>query len=277
MRVLAINDISCVGKCSLTVALPIISACGITCDVLPTALLSTHTGGFEGYTFRDLSEDIPSILAHWKKLGLSFDFIYSGYLGNISQIDTVLSVKKNFLAPHGKFVVDPVMGDGGKLYAHFNFHFVVKMRSLCSEADFTLPNVTEACLLAGENYPQNGEALPAEKIVQKLSSLHTCPIVTGVEEGEKNAVYYMKENRVLRHAEKNAAGFFHGAGDVFAAAFTGCLAKGKTLDEAICLSADFTTSSIFRTAAANGDRRYGLEFEAEIFPFLEKLNGKIRK
>lgn len=87
----------------------------------------------------------------------------------------------------------------------------------------------------------------------------------------------MKENRVLRHAEKNAAGFFHGAGDVFAAAFTGCLARGKTLDEAICLSADFTTSSIFRTAAANGDRRYGLEFEAEIFPFLEKLNGKIRK
>lgn len=96
MRILAINDISCVGKCSLAVALPIISACGITCDVLPTALLSTHTGGFEGYTFRDLSEDIPSILAHWKKLGLSFDFIYSGYLGNISQIDTVLSVKKIF-------------------------------------------------------------------------------------------------------------------------------------------------------------------------------------
>ena len=124
MRVLAINDISCVGKCSLTVALPVISACGVTCDVLPTALLSTHTGGFDGYTFLDLSDEIPRILTHWEGLGLTFDFIYSGYLGNISQIETVLAVKRKFLKPNGKFIVDPVMGDGGKLYAHFDYHFV---------------------------------------------------------------------------------------------------------------------------------------------------------
>ena len=152
MRVLAINDISCVGKCSLTVALPVISACGVTCDVLPTALLSTHTGGFDGYTFLDLSDEIPRILTHWEGLGLTFDFIYSGYLGNISQIETVLAVKRKFLKPNGKFIVDPVMGDGGKLYAHFDYHFVEKMRSLCDEADFILPNVTEACLLSGESY-----------------------------------------------------------------------------------------------------------------------------
>ncbi|MFQ9736254.1 MAG: hypothetical protein ACLR06_00015 [Christensenellaceae bacterium] len=126
MRVLAINDISCVGKCSLTVALPVISACGVTCDVLPTALLSTHTGGFDGYTFLDLSDEIPRILTHWEGLGLTFDFIYSGYLGNISQIETVLAVKRKFLKPNGKFIVDPVMGDGGKLYAHFDYHFVEK-------------------------------------------------------------------------------------------------------------------------------------------------------
>lgn len=271
MRVLAINDISCVGKCSLTVALPVVSACGVTCDVLPTALLSTHTGGFEGYTFRDLSDEIPAVLKHWESLGLTFDFIYSGYLGNVSQIETVREIKRRFLKRNGKFIVDPVMGDGGKLYAHFDFHFVEKMRVLCEEADFILPNVTEACLLAGENYPLSIERLPAEKIVGILRSPHTCPIVTGVEEGEENAVYYGEANGVSRYALPHAKGFFHGAGDVFAAAFTGCLARGKSKKKAIELAANFTTTAIFRTAKAGGDSRYGLLFEEEIFNFLKEL------
>ena len=271
MRVLAINDISCVGKCSLTVALPVVSACGVTCDVLPTALLSTHTGGFEGYTFRDLSDEIPAVLKHWESLGLTFDFIYSGYLGNVSQIETVREIKRRFLKRNGKFIVDPVMGDGGKLYAHFDFHCVEKMRVLCEEADFILPNVTEACLLAGENYPLSIERLPAEKIVGILRSPHTCPIVTGVEEGEENAVYYGEANGVSRYALPHAKGFFHGAGDVFAAAFTGCLARGKSKKKAIELAANFTTAAIFRTAKAGGDSRYGLLFEEEIFNFLKEL------
>ena len=271
MRVLAINDISCVGKCSLTVALPVVSACGVTCDVLPTALLSTHTGGFEGYTFRDLSDEIPAVLKHWESLGLTFDFIYSGYLGNVSQIETVREIKRRFLKRNGKFIVDPVMGDGGKLYAHFDFHFVEKMRVLCEEADFILPNVTEACLLAGENYPLSIERLPAEKIVGILRSPHTCPIVTGVEEGEENAVYYGEANGVSRYALPHAKGFFHGAGDVFAATFTGCLARGKSKKKAIELAANFTTAAIFRTAKAGGDSRYGLLFEEEIFNFLKEL------
>ncbi len=272
MRVLAINDISCVGKCSLTVALPIVSACGVTCDVLPTAILSTHTGGFEGYSFLDLSEEIPAILKHWEGLGLKFDFIYSGYLGNISQIETVLYVKEKFLEPGGAFIVDPVMGDSGKLYAHFNFQFVEKMRSLCEEADFILPNVTEACLLSGERYPLPGERLPAKKIVHLLRSAHTCPIVTGVEEGTENAVYYADGENVRRFVQPHIEGFFHGAGDVFAAAFTGCLAKGRTTEEAVALSAGFTTAAISRTAKAGGDSRFGLLFEEEILPFLKKLN-----
>ena len=271
MRVLAINDISCVGKCSLTVALPVVSACGVTCDVLPTALLSTHTGGFEGYTFRDLSDEIPAVLKHWESLGLTFDFIYSGYLGNVSQIETVREIKRRFLKRNGKFIVDPVMGDGGKLYAHFDFHFVEKMRVLCEEADFILPNVTEAGLLAGENYPLSIERLPAEKIVGILRSPHTCPIVTGVEEGEENAVYYGEANGVSRYALPHAKGFFHGAGDVFAAAFTGCLAREKSKKKAIELAANFTTAAIFRTAKAGSDSRYGLLFEEEIFNFLKEL------
>ena len=120
MRVLAINDISCVGKCSLTVALPIISASGVTCDILPTAILSTHTGGFTGYAFRDLSEDIPAILQHWKSLGLKYDIIISGYLGSIEQVDMVRAIRRDFLKEGGLMIVDPVMGDNGKLYVHFD-------------------------------------------------------------------------------------------------------------------------------------------------------------
>ena len=124
MRILAINDVSCVGRCSLTVSLPIISACGVECNVLPTALLSTHTGGFDGYTFRDLTGDIPSILAHWKTLGLKFDCIYSGYLGSIEQIELVSRIQEEFLTEGGIFVVDPVMGDNGNLYRGFTEEYV---------------------------------------------------------------------------------------------------------------------------------------------------------
>ena len=273
MRVLAINDVSCVGKCSLTVALPIVSACGIECTVLPTALLSTHTGGFTGYTFRDLTDDIPAILNHWESLGLKFEYICSGFLGSIQQIDLVADVKKRFLADGGKFVVDPVMGDGGKLYAGFTPDYVEKMRGLCREADYILPNVTEACYLADMPYPLTQS--DAGEVLNRLKKLCKQPIVTGIVEGKNIAVNYVNGNGTARvYAHENIEGFFHGAGDVFAAAFIGCLARGKTEDEAIKLSSDFVTASIRRTEIEVEDRRYGLNFEAETFAFLQALNEK---
>ena len=139
-RVVSIQDISCFGKCSLTVALPIISAMGIETAVIPTAVLSTHTGtGFTGYTFRDLTSDIPDIAAHWKKLGLSFDALYTGYLGSIEQVEIVSEFFDDFGTNDNFIVVDPVLGDAGKLYAGFTDDFVRKMTSLCSKADFILP------------------------------------------------------------------------------------------------------------------------------------------
>ena len=271
MRILAINDVSCVGKCSLTVALPIISACGIECNVLPTAILSTHTGGFTGYTFRDLTDDIPDILTHWKSLGLKFDFIYSGYLGSIAQIELVSNIKKELLADGGKFVVDPVMGDGGKLYAGFTPEYVAKMRALCAEADYILPNVTEACFLADMPYPLT--PANAELAVRKLQAYCPIPIVTGVTENGKVGVYYADGEKVSSYTHNNVEGNFHGAGDVFGAAFVGCLANGKTLQFTVELSSDFASNSIARTAREVEDRRYGLNFEAETFDFLKKLNA----
>lgn len=271
MRVLAINDLSCVGKCSLTVALPIVSACGITCDVLPTALLSTHTGGFEGYAFCDLSDKLPAILNHWKKLGLKYDYIYSGYLGNRSQIETVLSIKREFLKEGGKLITDPVMGDNGALYDNFDEAFVNEMRKLCAEADFILPNLTEACLLSGTPYPKKGIGVNIPKIIDKLRSTHTCPIVTGVSEGKEIAVYYSNDSKIKRFALPVSQGFFCGAGDVFASAFSGALARGTTPERAIALASEFTAASIVRTASFSQDRRYGLLFEEELLPFLNKL------
>lgn len=269
MRVLAVNDLSCVGKCSLTVALPVISACGVTCDVLPTALLSTHTGGFEGYTFLDLTSELASILKQWKTLGLTFDFIYSGYLGSESQIDTVLFLQKEFLKEGGKLVVDPVMGDEGKLYDGFTPSFVQKMRALCKKADYVLPNRTEACFLSELPLETDGKTLAAA-----LQKLTPCPIVTGVEEEGEISVYYQSENTVRRYATPTTQGFFCGAGDVFASSFVAALAGGKTIEEAIPLCAEFTTACIERSAREVEDKRYGLNFEKELFPFVKKLKGE---
>lgn len=272
MRILAINDISCVGKCSLAATLPIISACGIECNVLPTAILSTHTGGFEGYTFRDLTEDIPAILAHWKSLGIQFDYIYSGYLGSIDQIDLVLQIKKDFLDANGKLIVDPVMGDNGKLYAGFTEKYVEKMCELCKAADYILPNETEACYLSDSPYPLNKESAPIA--LNKLTELCANPIITGITDNNRVYVYYNEDiGKATTYSNENVEGFFCGAGDVFASAFVGCLAKGKSQTEAIKLSSDFTAAAIRRSAKEVPDKKYGLNFEAEIFTFLKNLNA----
>lgn len=271
MRVLAINDISCVGKCSLTVAQPIISACGVTCDVLPTALLSTHTGGFEGYTFLDLTDNISPILNHWKTLGMKFDFIYSGYLGSIEQIELVLYVIDEFLAENGKVIVDPVMGDSGKLYNGFTESYVEEMRVLCRRADFILPNATEACLLAGVPYPLTRENI--KQALEKLQELCSFPIITGVLEEQNICVYYTSEKGGLfSFVHENVEGFFPGAGDVFASAFVGSLARGKGVAKSIYLASEFATRAIRRSAKEVPDKKFGLNFEKEIFPFLLALN-----
>ena len=182
-RVLAVHDISGVGKCSLTVALPIISAAGVECSVLPTAVLSTHTGGFTGFTYRDLTEDIAPIAAHWKSLRLHFDAIYTGFLGSFAQIDLVAAAIRDLSAKDTLVAVDPVMGDNGKLYTVFDASFPPAMKKLCAGADLIMPNLTEATLMLGEEYREG----PYEKtyikgLLQRLAkAIPTRQIVlTGV-------------------------------------------------------------------------------------------------
>ena len=163
-RILTIQDISCVGQCSLTVALPILSACGLETAILPSAVLSTHTAGFSGYTFRDLTDDIPAITEHWEKEKITFDAIYTGYLGSTKQIDYVKAIIAGLLRQGGASFVDPAMADNGKLYPAFDGNYVEAMKELCFAADYCLPNITEACFLTGIEYREQYD----EKYITEL-------------------------------------------------------------------------------------------------------------
>ena len=262
MRVLAINDISCVGKCSLTVALPVLSASGVTCDILPTALLSTHTGGFTGYTFLPLDDEMKKICDHWETLGLKYDLIYSGYLGSRAQIAFVREVKRRFLKPGGLFVVDPVLGDNFTFYKGFDEAFAKEMLSLCGEADYILPNETESYLLTGTR--DFSEALAA------LAKICPHPVITGAQTQEGYYIYF-HENGEQKMKIMHRDGSFHGAGDVFASAFCGCLMRGLSMEKALKVTADFCYRSIVRTEQEVTDRRYGLNYEREIYAFLRDL------
>ncbi len=255
MRALAINDISCVGKCSLTVALPVLSACGITVDILPTALLSTHTGGFTGYTFLNLDDEMTKICSHWETLGLKYDVIYSGYLGSRAQIDFVKGLKKRFLKSGGKFVVDPVLGDNFTFYKGFDAAFAREMLSLCAIADYILPNETESYLLTGER--------DFTKALAKLAEICPHPVITGADTPEGYRIYYWENGEKTMRLHK-VEGNFHGAGDVFAAAFAGCIARGCSLKGALAVSAEFCTRAIERTAVEVTDRKYGINYEKEL-------------
>ncbi|MDR2266239.1 MAG: pyridoxamine kinase [Christensenellaceae bacterium] len=274
-RVLAIHDISCFGRCSLTVALPIISAMGIETVALPTAILSTHTGGFTGFTYRDLTCDIEPICKHWETLGLKFDVIYTGFLGSFEQIDLVAKIFEKYKAMGTSIAVDPVMADNGKLYSIFNSDFPQGMKRLCEMADIIMPNITEASLILNEQYREGPyEESYIDDMLVKLSKLGPNKVVlTGVYHDETNlgARSYDKNTGVFSFSSKpRIEGYYHGTGDVFGSALVGAIAKGKSTEMATQIAVDYTVGSIDRTFKAKTDIRFGVNFEEGI-PELIKL------
>lgn len=265
-RVAAIHDISCFGKCSLTVALPIISAAGIETSVIPTAVLSTHTGGFSGYTFRDLTDDILPVAEHWKGLGLNFDAVYTGYLGSFKQLELVSEIIGLLKAPETHIIVDPVMADNGRLYSSFPENFPEGMKKLCALADVVVPNITEASLLLGLPYvegPYTREYI--EGLLRGLLGLGSkAAVLTGVsfEEGLLGAACIDVSGSISYAFTERIEGSYHGTGDVFASALTAALLKSLRLEKAIKIAAEFTVAAIKRTRAAGTDIRYGVNFEA---------------
>jgi pyridoxine kinase len=276
-RVAAIHDISCFGRCSLTVALPIISAAGIETSVVPTAVLSTHTGGIPGYTFRDLTEDILPIVNHWHELGLHFDAIYTGFLGSKEQIELVSTAIDQIKSEDTLIVVDPVMADNGKLYAIFPADFPAGMRTLCSRADVLVPNITEACLLLDRPY-EEGPYTKAyiEDLLKALAELGPKKVVlTGVFFDEDNlgaAGYDAATGQIDYFFAPRIEGYYHGTGDVFGSAMVAALLSGTTLARALELAVEFTTASIQRTKDSGADIRFGVNFEAGLGWLARQLN-----
>lgn len=275
-RVMAVHDISCFGKCSLTVALPILSAAGIETCVIPTAVLSTHTGGFEGYTFRDLTKDIPGIARHWKSLKLHFDGIYTGYLGSYEQLDIVSALIDDFHSEDTLVCVDPVMGDGGALYPAFGQDYPEGMAKLCGKADIIVPNLTEAALLLGEPYRgRQQEEQEIARILRRLAELGPEKVVlTGVSFNPARvgcAVYDAATGETDYAFANRVEGFYHGTGDVFASSLLGALMNGLPLAKAARLAVSFTEGSVRRTFAAGTDVRYGVNFEAGLSAYGELL------
>ena len=274
-KLLTIQDISCVGQCSLTVALPVISAMGIETAILPSAILSTHTGGFTGYTFHDLTEDIPAIKEHWKKENIRFDAFYTGYVGSVKQLEYISDIMDELRKPDSIIIVDPVMGDKGKLYPGFEPSFAKEMAKLCKKADVIVPNLTEAAFMLDEEYIELGHTKEyIERILKKLMGLG-CKnaLLTGVnlEPGKLGiAAYNGKTNEITYYFRDLINGMFHGTGDVFASSFAGAMTLGKSVDEAGKIAVDFTVDAIQKTID-DKSHWYGVKFELALPELIKSI------
>ncbi|MET0018056.1 pyridoxamine kinase [Oscillibacter sp.] len=272
-RIAAIHDLSGFGRCSLTVALPILSAMGAQCCPLPTAFLSTHTGGFQGFTFLDMIDEMPKVAAHWKSLNLKFDAIYSGFLGSARQIGVVEEFFYDFRQPNTLTVVDPVMGDHGEVYKTYTPAMCDGMARLARLADVITPNLTEAALLLG--LPLNALPSPRETVERLSLDGKRSVVLTGVSmsPGMTGAMCFdAKTGRAEAVQTDFIAHEFHGTGDVFASVLTGALVQGRKLNDAAMLAAKFVRACAERTAAADLPMREGVEFE----PLLGYLTGGIQ-
>lgn len=286
-RILTIQDISCLGKCSLTVALPIISAMGVETCVLPTAVLSTHTA-FKGFAFCDLTPNLNQITNHWKQEKIHFDAIYTGYLGSFEQINLMNKLFDDFagkdsLSKDTIKIVDPCMADNGKLYTGFTKEFAAAMAELCGKANVIVPNMTEACFLLDIPYVKSGYTVSYIKdILLKLSGLGAARVVLkGVEftEDESDmkgvagkigiAAYDSRTQKFSWYFHKKMPVSFHGTGDIFASVLTGALMRDLPFEKSYSLAADFVVESIRQTLEHHDYNWYGVDFEAA-FPYLFK-------
>ena len=272
-KILTIQDISCVGQCSLTVALPILSACGVETCVLPSAVLSTHTAGFTGFTVRDLSDDMPAIKNHWLKEGIRFDAIYTGYLGSTQQIGYVADIFAETATEGCVKVVDPAMADNGKLYPAFDQVYVEGMKGLCAKADYVVPNITEACFLAGVEYRTEYDRAYIDLLLQKLTTIGCKNIIlTGVSYAPgKTGIVVFENGSYAYYEHQLLPNSCHGTGDIYASAFVGAFVRGKSAYDAAAIAANYTMECIRYTATLD-NHWYGAAFEPVLGKLINALN-----
>lgn len=261
-RILTIQDISCVGQCSMTVAMPILSACGHECCILPTAVLSTHTGGFGRPEVVHLEGVLKDMWRHWQENDITFDAVYTGYLGSTGAVQAAMEIADHLLAPGGLLIVDPAMADHGKLYSGLSEAYASAMAKLCERADILLPNLTEAAMLTGQEYREdpeqnriNGflEMLPQPTVV--LTGIGYEPGTTGAAVRQGGEFFHICHRRVARS--------FHGTGDMFAAAFVGALMQEKTVKQSVEIASSYVLRCIELTVE-DPAHWYGVRFEAAL-------------
>lgn len=270
-RILTVQDISCLGQCSITVALPILSACGHETCILPSAVLSTHTGGFGMPHIKDLTDDFAGIIKHWQDQKFIFDTVYTGYLGNRKHMEYVKEIFDTVLTPGGMRIVDPAMGDNGKLYMCFDREYALAMRDLCACADVILPNVTEACYMTGMPYRQDLDEAYVAELMDKLEAICPNVVLTGIGYKEdETGVLVSREGKRWHYVHKKIPKSFHGTGDVFASTFVGAWQQGESMEDAVKIAADFTTKCIEKTYHAPA-HWYGVKFETVLPELVARL------
>ena len=275
-RIVTIQDISCVGKCSLTVALPIISAMGVETSVLPTAVLSTHTM-FKNFICKDLTDQIRPITEHWKSEKIDFSAIYTGYLGSFEQIDLVKEMCNEFKTKDTVIFVDPAMADNGKLYAAFDEAFAKHMATLCARADIVVPNITEASFMTCVEYKENYDEAYVKELLRRLADLGAkINVLTGVslEKGKTGVMGYDRErDEYYYYSHDRLEVSYHGTGDIFSSTCIGAMMNGLDWKAAMQIAADYTAECIRITLEDPGEPWYGVNFEQAI-PYLLKRMGK---
>lgn len=276
-RIVTIQDISCIGCCSITVALPIISAMGVECGILPTAVLSNHTM-FSEFTCADLSDQIEPISDMWKKENITFDGIYTGYLASKEQCGQIVRFIDRFSGEGTLTVVDPAMADNGTLYPAFGSDFPAAMAEVCSRADVILPNITEAALLTDMPYETVYDRQYIREMLERLLELGCgTAALTGVsfEEGRLGVACLDRSGKEFYYFTKHCPQSYHGTGDIFASTVTGGLMRGLDLGESLALAADYVVACIDATAASAEARWYGAEFESVIPELCRMLRDRM--
>ena len=265
-RIMTVQDISCVGKCSLTVALPIISAAGVEASVLPTAVLSTHTA-FPKFTFKDLTDEIQPINDTLKELNINFDAIYTGYLGSFRQLELV----ERFIDDFKKecfVLIDPVMADNGKLYSGFTPEFAARMAELVKKADLVVPNLTEASFMLGIPYTTEYDEQYIKDVLKKLTDLGCSrAALTGISfEADKIGVYSYDSisGRYYYYANEKLPVAYHGTGDVYASAALGAIMRGISVEDSLRIAVDYTLLCMKKTESDPNHRFYGVNFESAL-------------
>ena len=268
-RILTIQDISCVGQCSMTVALPILSACGHEVCILPSAVLSTHTGGFGKPAVEKLGDFMDRAVTHWKENGIDFDLIYVGYLGSLEAVQAAETIMQTMLAPGGITVVDPAMADHGKRYSGLDDEYADAMLALCRKADVMIPNLTEAAMMAGIGHREEWDESDIYELLSKLPGKDVVLTGVGLVPGQTGFAA-RTDAGVVFYSHKKLDKSYSGTGDIFASAFCGALAGGKSIPEAGKIAADFTLRCVALTAE-NPAHWYGVKFEKALPDLMEML------